>query len=65
MWWCRQAYIAADHMLQSSALSLETMELQWKVYVTQLKKSGTLSNALAMANVSASMYGEPIQVGLA
>lgn len=72
VWWCRQAYIAAyymqqssaHYMQQSSALSLETMELQWKDYVTQLKESGTLSNALAVADVSASMFGEPIQVGL-
>lgn len=38
------------------------MELQWKDYVTQLKKSGTLSNALAIADVSGSMFGEPMQV---
>ena len=46
----------------SSALSLETMELQWKDYVTKLKESGTLSSALAMADVSGSMSGTPMQV---
>ena len=46
----------------SSALSLETMELQWKDYVTKLRESGTLSSALAMADVSGSMWGTPMQV---
>lgn len=64
MWCCRQAYIDADDGEQSSALSLETMELQWKDYVTQLKNSGTLSSALAMTDVSGSMHGEPMQVSL-
>lgn len=64
MWCCRQAYIDADDIAQSSALSLETMELQWKDYVAQLKNSGTLSSALAMTDVSASMCEEPMQVGL-
>jgi len=46
----------------SSALSVETMELQWKDYVAKLKASGTLSSTLAMADVSGSMSGLPMQV---
>lgn len=46
----------------SSDLSLETMELQWKDYVAKLKASGTLSSALAIADVSPSMSGLPMQV---
>ena len=47
---------------ESSDLSLQTMELQWKDYVTKLKESGTLSSALAIADVSGSMCGEPMEV---
>lgn len=46
----------------SSALGLETMQLQWESYVRNLKQSGTLSNALAVADVSGSMSGLPMQV---
>jgi len=46
----------------SSDLSVETMELQWKDYVAKLKASGTLSSALAIADVSPSMSGLPMQV---
>ncbi|KAL0025081.1 hypothetical protein WJX79_005924 [Trebouxia sp. C0005] len=49
----------------SSALSVETMELQWKDYVAKLKASGTLSSALAIADVSPSMEGLPMQVSIA
>lgn len=52
----------AEHERQSSALSLETMELQWKSYVSNLKASGTLSSALAVCDVSGSMSGEPMEV---
>lgn len=38
------------------------MELQWKDYVAKLKASGTLSSTLAMADVSGSMSGLPMQV---
>lgn len=48
--------------MQSSALSLETMELQWKSYVSNLKASGTLSSALAVCDVSGSMSGQPMAV---
>ncbi len=61
---CRQEYIVEDASKESSALSLKTMELQWKDYVTKLKESGTLSSALAIADVSGSMMGEPMEVGL-
>ena len=54
-----------DHLAQSSALGLETMELQWKSYVSNLKESGALSNALAVCDVSGSMTGQPMQVSLA
>ena len=42
--------------------STQTMELQWKSYVSNLKASGTLSSALAVCDVSGSMSGEPMQV---
>lgn len=62
MWCFRQASLNAEDIQQSSALSLDTMELQWKDYVTKLKECGTLSSAVAMADVSGSMCGEPMQV---
>ena len=52
----------AEHEQRPSALSLETMELQWKSYVSNLKASGTLSSALAVCDVSGSMSGEPMEV---
>ena len=52
----------ADHNQHSSALGIETMELQWKSYVSNLKESGTLSNALAVCDVSGSMSGQPMEV---
>lgn len=42
----------------------QTMELQWKSYVTNLKKSGTLSSALSVCDVSGSMAGQPMEVSL-
>ena len=38
------------------------MELQWKDYIAKLKASGMLSSALAIADVSPSMEGLPMQV---
>ncbi len=52
----------AEHERGSSALGLETMELQWKSYVNKLKESGSLSNALAICDVSGSMSGQPMEV---
>ena len=46
----------------SDALGSETMELQWKSYVANLKASGTLTSAMAVWDVSGSMCGEPMQV---
>lgn len=48
--------------VQEQDMKQQTMELQWKSYVTNLKKSGTLSSALSVCDVSGSMSGEPIQV---
>lgn len=45
--------------------SQQTMELQWKSYVSNLKASGSLSSALAVCDVSGSMAGEPMQVSQA
>lgn len=42
----------------------QTMELQWKSYVTNLKKNGTLSSALSVCDVSGSMAGQPMEVSL-
>ena len=61
-----QAFLDADEVeeytSQSTSLGLETMELQWKSYVNNLKESGTLSNALAVCDVSGSMSGQPMEV---
>ncbi len=38
------------------------MEAQWKSYVDKLRQSGQLSSCLAVADVSGSMYGEPMNV---
>ena len=38
------------------------MQLQWESYVRKLKESGTLSNALAVCDVSGSMSGLPMEV---
>ncbi len=38
------------------------MEAQWKSYVDKLRQSGELSSCLAVADVSGSMHGEPMQV---
>lgn len=62
---CMEEGEIEDHLAQSSALGLETMELQWKSYVSNLKESGALSNALAVCDVSGSMNGQPMQVSLA
>ena len=61
-----QHFLEADEVEEytnrSTSLSLETMELQWKSYVNNLKESGTLSNALAVCDVSGSMSGQPMEV---
>ena len=60
---CRMLrYAAMNTDDSSSALSLETMQLQWESYVRKLKESGTLSNALAVCDVSGSMSGQPMEV---
>ena len=38
------------------------MEVQWKSYVDKLRQCGQLSSCLAVANVSGSMSGEPMNV---
>ena len=38
------------------------MEAQWKSYVDKLRQSGQLSSCLAVADVSGSMSGEPMNV---
>ena len=40
----------------------EVMEMQWKSYVDKLRQSGELSSCLAVADVSGSMTGEPMNV---
>ncbi len=61
-----QDFLDADEVEEytnrSTSLGLETMELQWKSYVNNLKESGTLSNALAVCDVSGSMSGQPMEV---
>ena len=46
----------AERERQSSALSLETMELQWESYVINLKASGTLSSALAVCETCVALH---------
>jgi len=58
----RKVFVFVLRYSSSSDLSVETMELQWKDYVAKLKASGTLSSALAIADVSPSMSGLPMQV---
>ena len=61
------------HEIIRSAIELhglsDTQELQWNTMVEKLRKLGTLNNALAMVDVSGSMYTEisprPIDVSLA
>lgn len=49
---------------EEADLKQQTMELQWKSYVSNLKKSGTLHSALAICDVSGSMSGQPMEVHL-
>ena len=42
----------------------EVNELQWKSYVDSLRSKGSLSNCLAVCDVSGSMYGLPIKVAV-
>ena len=42
----------------------QVAELQWKSYVDNLKKSGILESALAVADVSGSMSGTPMEVSI-
>ncbi len=58
----RKIFVFVLSFTSSSDLSVETMELQWKDYVAKLKASGALSSALAIADVSPSMSGLPMQV---
>jgi hypothetical protein len=39
--------------------------MQWKSYVAKLQKSGKLSSAIAVCDVSGSMNGEPMEVAIA
>ncbi len=40
----------------------EVMEAQWRSYVDKLRQSGELSSCLAVADVSGSMEGQPMNV---
>jgi hypothetical protein len=51
-----------DAGAQSSEASLEVMDAQWRAYVEQLRGSGQLSSAMAIADVSGSMNGQPLLV---
>ncbi|KAL1210127.1 hypothetical protein V5N11_010700 [Cardamine amara subsp. amara] len=43
----------------------QVAELQWKRMVDDLKKKGSLSNCMAICDVSGSMHGEPMEVSVA
>jgi Domain of unknown function (DUF2828) len=45
-------------------LSEQVAELQWKSYVDNLRKSGILDSAMAVADVSGSMNGTPMEVAI-
>ena len=57
---CSYAEDNAEDLL--SHTSMKTMELQWQSYVDKLKEAGSLSNALAICDVSGSMTGLPMEV---
>lgn len=59
---CSYAEGDAEDLNLLSQTSMRTMELQWQSYVDKLKEAGSLSNALAICDVSASMYGLPMEV---
>ena len=46
----------------ASELGMETVEAQWAEYVDKLRESGSFSSALAVADVSGSMSGTPMNV---
>ncbi|EPS98355.1 hypothetical protein FOMPIDRAFT_42401 [Fomitopsis schrenkii] len=46
-------------------MQLRVLEAQWASLVQRLRESGRLDSALAVCDVSGSMYGEPIHVALA
>jgi hypothetical protein len=48
----------------SNELDQQVAELQWASYVANLEKHGNLSSALAVADVSPSMKGEPMEVAI-
>ena len=57
--------IVAQLMISNDGqLSEQVSELQWKSYVENLKKSGILESALAIADVSGSMNGTPMEVSI-
>ncbi|XP_023642463.1 uncharacterized protein LOC17893112 isoform X2 [Capsella rubella] len=43
----------------------QVAELQWKRMVDDLKQKGSLSNCMAICDVSGSMHGEPMEVSVA
>ena len=49
----------------STELDGQVAEVQWSSYVNALKERGQLSNAVAVCDVSGSMYGEPMEVCVA
>lgn len=45
-----------DHMYDENCAN-ETIELQWKTILEEIRKQGTLSNSLAIIDLSGSMFG--------
>lgn len=64
---CRRGRVSyAPSYLRSSFaeedIGEDVMEAQWRSYVDKLRQSGELSSCLALADVSASMSGQPMVV---
>lgn len=54
-----------DDVHENARLALETVEAQWTELIAKLRKSGTLSAALSIVDVSGSMSGIPMEVAMA
>ena len=53
----------ATDATEEPKLEEQVMEAQWKSLVDGLRQSGQLSSCLAVADVSGSMSGQPMNVG--
>ena len=61
----RSYYGAEDQATSLSTIESQIAEAQWLNYVENIKKAGSLDNCIAIADVSGSMSGIPIQCSIA